>query len=227
MFNITVDDKEYKFPKRLTVDQWQRVMKYDISHQQNWVKILATLFNIHPRDLREASDFTIELGIGILASLLNKRKECSYKDFTQLSFGEWVDLDVWTNQGVTTKIDLMLTILGKTKWSDEALHKVEAWIAYRNYIYRQYSELFGLEYEEDEIVEDEEREPVKPESVAEGWFSIIIGLASDNLLNIDAVTEQPLLQTLNFMAHQKQKQIRENFNKLKQQREYELQRNRR
>ena len=75
-------------------------------------------------------------------------------------------------------------------------------------------------------MEEPVEKQVGPKDIVNGWYSVIIGLASDNILNVDAVTEQPVLATLNFMAHQKQKQIAENFKKLKQQKEYELQRRR-
>lgn len=224
-FNITINNKEYKFPNRLTVDQWQSIMKYDIDARQNWVIIIATLFKVHPKDLREASDFTIELAIGLLVGLLNSRKECRMYAFTKLSFGEWVDLDVWITTGVQKHMSDILTILGDTNYSDEALFRIDAYTAYRAYIYRQYAELFGLDFETEDGEIIDETEITEQQSPAESWFSIIIGLASDNLLQIDAVTEQPLLKTLNFMAHQKNKAITENFKKYKKQKEYELQRN--
>jgi len=226
-FNIEINNKAYGFPDRLTVDQWKSVMKYDIDSRQNWPMIISTLFQVHPKDLKSASDFTIELGIGLLVGLLNARKECKYYDLSKLTFGEWVDLDVWVTGGVHKNMSELLDILGTTKWADEALFKIDAYAQYRKYIYRQYAELFGLDQEMEEFEErEEEVESTIPESPANQWFSIIIGLASDNLLHLDAVTEQPLLKTLNFMAHQKNKAITENFKKYKKQKEYELQRNR-
>lgn len=224
-FNITINEKEYQFPKRLTVDQWKGIMRYDIESQQNWPQIIASLFGVHPKDLKEASDFTIELGIGLLIGLLNERKESRHIDFTGLNFGQWVDLDIWITEGVHKNCDKMLKILGDTKWADEALYKIDAYNQWRTYIYRQYAELFGLNGETDETVETDEKEPV-PQNPAEAWFSIIIGLASDNILYLDQVTDQPILKTLNFMAHQKNKAITENFKKYKKQKEYELHRNR-
>jgi hypothetical protein len=227
MFNITIDSKEYKFPERLTVLQWQRIMKLDIESPHMWPRVLATVFDIDHRDIMSASDKVLELGIGIVYSLLIKRTETTMKDLTQLTFGEWIDLDCWMVSDVRSNIEKMLDILGTTEFMDEALYKVDAYSKYRSYIYRQYAELFGLDYnEDDEIVTDEVKGQVESNSIIEGWFSIVISLASDNLLHIDAVTEQPLLKTFNFMAHQKQKQIAENFKKYKQQKEHELQRRR-
>jgi hypothetical protein len=183
--------------------------------------------DVHPRDLYELSNKNLELAMGIVFTLLQDRKETGWKDPHTLSFGQWVDLDCWIAEGINITIDKMLDILApEVETSAEALYVIESYITWRTYIYRQYSELFGLNIEDDEIVVEEDAQVKGPKDIVNGWYSVIIGLASDNILNVDAVTEQPVLGTLNFMAHQKQKQIAENFKKLKQQKEYELQRRR-
>lgn len=225
MFKVTINNSTYEFPDRITIPQWKEIMRWDLEQPHNWGFILASALGCHPADLAQTSDAQLQLLIGILIEKLSQRTETAGKDLTQLTFGEWIDLDCYISSGVRTNIDAMLGILGQTEYSDEGLHKIEAYNNYRTYIYKQYSELFGLEWNEDEMVDTGE-EPVDPQSVPEGWFSIIIGLSSDNLLNIDSVTGQPLIKTLNFMAHQKSRQIADNFKKYKQQKENELQRRR-
>tara|TARA_R110001606_G_scaffold200458_2_gene348343 strand:- start:109 stop:621 length:513 start_codon:yes stop_codon:yes gene_type:complete len=170
--------------------------------------------------------------MGIIFAKLEERKEAAWINPSTLTFGEWVDLDVWITKGVGVHAKEILKILQLHKgelMADEASYIIESYITWRTWIYKQYSELFGLDLDEDEnIISDEDtiEGPVDPDQVINGWYSIINGLAGDNLLNIDAVTDQPVLATLNFMAYQKQKTIAENFNKLKQQKQYELQRRR-
>lgn len=226
MFEIKIDNKTQKFPNRLTVDQWMKLAKWDIKEDRNWPRLIGELLNIDWRDLTEVPKGQQELLIGFLVSLMNQRRESKMFDLSQSTFGQWVDLDIWTAEGFDKSLPKALTILGPTEWADEALWKVEKWIDYRTYIYRQYAELFGLSEDEDEW-EDEDQAPKSHQDIIASWYAIICGLASENLLWIDSITEQPLLATLNFMAHQKRKQIAENFAKLKQQREYELQRTRR
>lgn len=226
MFEIKIDNKTQKFPNRLTVDQWMKLAKWDIKEDRNWPRLIGELLNIDWRDLTEVPKGQQELLIGFLVSLMNQRRESKMFDLSQSTFGQWVDLDIWTAEGFDKSLNKALTILGPTEWADEALWKVEKWIDYRTYIYRQYAELFGLSEDEDEW-EDEDQAPRSHQDIIASWYAIICGLASENLLWIDSITEQPLLATLNFMAHQKRKQIAENFAKLKQQREYELQRTRR
>jgi hypothetical protein len=227
MFNLNIDNRTIKFPDKLTVHQWQQVARYKLEDPTSWTRVLATLMDIHPNDLYNLSNKNLELAMGIVFTLLKDRKETPWKDPHTLTFGEWVDLDCWIAEGINNTLDKMLEILAPdVETSAEALYVIESYITWRTYIYRQYAELFGINVEDDEIVEEPVEKQVGPKDIVNGWYSVIIGLASDNILNVEAVTEQPVISTLNFMAHQKQKQIAENFKKLKQQKEYELQRRR-
>jgi hypothetical protein len=222
MIKITVKDKEHPIPERLSTTQWMAATKYDVI-PQNYSKIIGQVLNIDWRDLKDQSDELLELMMGLVTPLLNSYKECKIMDYNELTFGQWVDLDIWMSKGPQHNLDGILTILGPTKWADEALYRLRSFNDYRTWIYRQYAELFGLNIEDDEIVSDDTG-PKDPNSVVNGWYQIICSLASENLLWIDRVTEEPLIKTLNFMAYQKQKAIAENFEKLKRKREYELQR---
>ena len=55
----------------------------------------------------------------------------------------------------------------------------------------------------------------------------MVRLSNDNILNLDAVTEQGVIKTLNFMALQKQEIEQQNQKILNQNRKNDLQRNRR
>ena len=224
MIKITVDDKDYKLPQRLTVDQWMLAAKYQPT-KANYSKIIASVLGLDWRDLKDQTEDLLEVLMGIVQPLIWGRRECKVRDWSNLTFGEWVDLDCWITRGSQMHLKDMTPILQSSQWADETLYRLESFNSYRTWVYRQYAELFGLNIdpEDDSIIQDEV-EDSDPMDIVNGWYQIICGLASENLLWIDRVTEQPLLATLNFMAYQKQKQVAENFNKLKQKREYELQR---
>ena len=232
MFKLKVDDVEYAFPERLTVDQWTQILKKDLAQTSTWIGVISKLMGLHPKDLTTMSNNQLQMCMGIIFAKLEERKEAAWVDPSKLSFGQWVDLDVWISKGVGVHAKDILKVLQLHKtelFADEASYVIESYITWRTWIYKQYSELFGLDLDEDDnIISDEDSidGPVDPDQVINGWYSIINGLAGDNLLNIDKVTEQPVLATLNFMSYQKQKTIAENFNKLKQQKQYELQRRR-
>lgn len=92
---------------------------------------------------------------------------------------------------------------------------------FRIHTYRQYAGLFGLNEPRDD---DDDLETVDAKKVAKGWYRIIVDLAANDVLNIDAITEQPLKKILNFMALKKEKQMEENFKQLQQKRQHDLSR---
>lgn len=166
-----------------------------------------------------------QLGIVFIATVLSQRKETKIRDFNTLTFGEWVDLDVYFNLGVDKHIYDILKILypknNVCKSVAEAQWIIEKFSEWRTYIYKQYAKLFGLDGQS----ESDESEKPEPMAIARGWYRIIVDLANNDVLKIDEVTEKPLKQILNFMALQKEKALEEQQRILKQQRQYDLQRN--
>ena len=95
MFKIQIDNKEYGFPERLTLDHWKGIYKFDLSVTSTWPRVIANLIGCHPKDLVDISDAQIEVAMGIVIAKLGERVETPWKDPSTLTFGEWVDLDVW------------------------------------------------------------------------------------------------------------------------------------
>ena len=81
------------------------------------------------------------------------------------------------------------------------------------------------DFEEAKLKLDEGRPD--PMQVARSWYKVIVSLANRNILNMDAVTDQPLKKALNFMALQKEEALEEQQKQLQQKRKYDLQRTRR
>ena len=164
---------------------------------------------------------SLELGIVFIATVINQRRETKIKDFNTITFGEWIDLDIYLNWGADKHIEEILQLLSpKTTMADEALWVLEKYSTWRLFIYKQYSRLFGL----DEVSEGSEGQA---RDIAKSWYEVIISLAKEDILNIDAVTEQPLKKALNFMAYKKEKQLEEQQRQLKERRKNDLQRNHR
>ncbi len=221
---LILNNKTYTIPARLTVDQWTELMKWDFTDVSHWARAVSIVTGAPYDVLKYAPQEALELGASLLVELINQRAETTMKPLDELKFGEWIDLDIYISMGVTTNLKKMIKILNsETEWADEALWIADKYIQWRSTVYRQYSNLFGL----DEQVEDgEEPEIQDPLHTARSWYAIIVDLADNNLLNLDAITEQPLVKTLNFMALRKQKQLEENMKILQQQKKYDLQRNR-
>jgi hypothetical protein len=212
-------------PERLTVDQWSNLVKWDIERVENWPRLVHIATGAPIDLLKEAEHEALELAIVFIATLMNARKETKCKDFNELKFGEWVDIEVYISFGVDKKlIDIMKVLDSETQWADEALWLYEKYHDYRMYVYNSYKTLFALDEQREieELIEDDT--PIDPMQIAKGWYRTIVGLAGDDILNIDGVVEQGVLKVLNFMALQKEKQQEEQERLRQQKRQYDLQR---
>lgn len=164
--------------------------------------------------LLRAKEEALELGVAILVQLCNIRTACKVKPANTLTFGEFIDLDVWLTMGIKEHLGDIAKQLVDSEWADEALFAVEQYTNYRTHIYRQYAELFGLNDDEG----DDELQPGKVDKLlaARNWYKIIVDLANDDILKIDDVTDQPLIKVFNFMALRKEKQLEENMKIMEQ-----------
>lgn len=216
MVKFTIEEKEYEITERFTIQQWKDIVKWDFEYQPHWPRIIATATGAPLDYLINVSQESLELGIVFIATVINQRTETKIKDFNTITFGEWIDLDIYLNYGADKHIEDILAILSpETKWANEALWVIEKYSEWRLFIYKQYTKLFGL---------DEPgagQEDIKTD-IAKSWYEVIISLANEDILNIDAVTDQPLKKALNFMAYKKEKQLEEQQRQLKERRKNDL-----
>ena len=227
MIKIKLNGKTYKMPKRFTIDQWQQVLQLDLEDNKNWAKIMSIAFNKPHAMFDNVDEKSLVLGVSLIINAMSQRRECKLKDLTQLTIGEFIDLDIYLLMGPEKNIDTILDLIlvKGTKWADEALWAVDQLANFRMSTYRQYSGLFDLD--KNGVQEDVDPEDWDPQKVAKGWYRILVDLADDSLLNLDKITEQPLKKAFNFMALRKEKALEERERQLKQKRQHDLQRNRR
>tara|TARA_R110000822_G_scaffold190660_2_gene329444 strand:- start:5663 stop:6355 length:693 start_codon:yes stop_codon:yes gene_type:complete len=229
MITLSISNKKYNLPTRLTIKQWKSLVGFDFNDESQWHRILGSLIGMHPRDLELADRNSMILAISFIISIMNGRAEYKVKDFNTLLFGEFVDLDVYVVQGIEKNMETIVEMLTPegdepTVWSDEAMWLIDRYTQFRIHTYRSYAGLFGLnDLEEYEDIEDDEDHD--PNGIAKGWYKVIIGLADNNIEKIDYVTEQPLKKVLNFMSHRKEVQLEENAKVREQQRKLAAARN--
>jgi uncharacterized iron-regulated protein len=223
---ININDKQFAIPDRLTVAEYSKAIQFDWSDSKYYPMIISQLTGAPLLLMSKANDEILHLGMGFVVKSMNDRKECKMLDLESLTFGQFVDLDVYLTGGLDTNIEKIIEILTpNAKWADEAMWAIDQYAAFRTYIYRQYSVLFGINQKE--TFDELEPENKDKQANARAWYKIIVGLANGDILKLDEVTEQPLKKTLNFMSLQKEQQLEENQRKLKERRQYDLQRNRR
>ena len=227
MITVKLNDVDYKLPKELTIQAWQNIVAWDFEVIQNRARIVSAATGAPYDLLKQLDPDDLELPTIFIVNLLNQRRPHKHVDFNELTFGQFVDLDVYLSLGVDKHLGDMVEILsGHKLLASEACYIVDQYNQWRTHIYRAYKTLFGLDEEDFDNAEESE-DPKDKMHIARSWYKTIVGLANDDLLKIDEVTEQPLKKVLNFMALRKEQQLEANARELKKKQQYDLQRNRR
>ena len=204
---VNINDKKWEIPTRVTIEEWRDLQQWEFTNQAHWPWIVSTISSFDAREFDNADPDSMQLFIGFLIAACNKRTLKVQPDFNQLKFGQFVDLDCFLALGVEKNIAQILEILGvDTPWADEALAVIDQYLKWRATIYKQYSQLFGLN-NKDGLPNDDEF--YDPKEVARGWYMVIMELADNNILRMDEVTEEPLQKTLTFLQIQKEIKIKE------------------
>ena len=225
MVTFNLEDKEYSIPSSMTIDQWSRAIKFDMSEPLYWPHIVNAVTGAPLSTLKRVSEDSLELAIVFIAQQMNEREEVDMMNLENMTFGQWVDLDVYSSLGIDKHFKDMLDILAPTAdTAAQALWVLDKYTQYKKFILNQYKELFGLE---DIAPEDTETVDTDPLQAARSWYRIIVDLAGKDVLKLDEVTEQPLKKILNFMALQKEEALKEQERQRQQRLKYDLQRARR
>jgi len=229
MVQININGKQYGIPERLTVDQYSKALQFDWDDPSYWPMIIAQLSGAPLPLLVKADRQALELAISFIINSMNDRRETATIDLEQITFGQFVDLDVYLALGLDKYFNEITALVAPdAKWADEAMWAIDKFASFRTYTYRQYKVLFGITDKElDQAELDGNTEVNDKMNIARSWYKVIVSIAGDNILNIDEVTEQPLKKVLNFMALQKEKVLEENQRQLQQKRQHDLQRTRR
>ena len=224
---ININKKQYEIPDRLTVEQYSKAIQFDWSDPKYYPMIVAQLTGAPIKQLILAEQDAMLLAMGFMVKAMNDRKQCQMIDLDAMTFGQFVDLDVYLTGGLDQNFSAIIDIIAPyARYADEAMWAVDQYADFRTYTYRRYSALFGLNEKQtsDELEDDI---PKTKDASARAWYKIIVGLANGDVLKLDEITDQPLTKMLNFMALQKEQQLEENQRKLKERRQYDLSRNRR
>lgn len=221
MVRFEVKGKWYKIPKTLSPHQWASLAQLDLQEPLVWPKALAMVTGAPLPALVASDPKSLELGMGFLIALMSERKRTTdHLPFSDLTFGQWVDLDIWLVWGIDNHLEDILGILApKCTIASEALYIIEKYARWRMSVYKQYSALFGLDEPSDEEGTGDKM------AVARGWYAVMVKLAQGDILKLDPVAEQPLKKTLNLLAYQKQIELEERAQALQMKRQYDLQRN--
>ena len=123
---ININDKQFAIPDRLTVAEYSKAIQFDWSDPKYYPMIISQLTGAPLPLMSKANDEILHLGMGFVVKSMNDRKECKMLDLEGLTFGQWVDLDVYLTGGLDTNIEKIIAILTPdAKWADEAMWAID------------------------------------------------------------------------------------------------------
>lgn len=222
MIRMTIEDVVYEIPQDLTVEQWSKAIKFELGDEAYWPHIINAVTGAPIALLKLADYEALELAIVFIASTMNRREEVDMMNLDDMTFGQYVDLDVYGSFGIDKHFKDMLDILApEATTAAQGLWVLDKYNSFKKFILNQYRELFGIDERVTEEAEETESDPMQ---TAKSWYKVIVGLANDDVLKLDEVTDQPLKKILNFMALQKEEALKEQERQRQQKLRYDLQR---
>jgi hypothetical protein len=203
---VNIEGTSYNIPERFTIEEWTALQQWEFENTAHWPWIINTCMHIPAEDFNGADPETMQLFIGFIIQAMNLRTLKLQPKLEDIKFGEFVDLDCFVSLGIEKHVKDVLKILQvDTPWANEGLAAIEQYIKWRATIYKQYAQLFDLEGNDSDYVEEPEQ--TDPKAVARGWYKVIVELAGEDILKMDQITEEPLHKVLTFLQIKKEKAL--------------------
>lgn len=227
MINIKVDKDLYEIPEVFDIDKFVAIYKLDINEEINWNRIIKVAIDGISEDIINKMNYDMKyMIISFIIVNMNKRVETKIIDLDKLSFGEFIDLEVYLSLGYINYLKEMMKILSPyTKTGNGALWVLEKWMEWRNLVYRQYRGLFDADKEVDE--RDLKHIEKDKMIVARTWYGTLVELSGEDILKMEEIENLPFRRVFNFMSYKKDKRKEEELQAKKRQRALELQQKRR
>ena len=213
-YTLVIDDCEYKLPLDYTVKQWVDMSTAAINPDF----MISVGMNMPLDKVDILPEKTKVMTLALLNSILKPtwvgltREIDNGKliNFDTITLGDFIDLEVYIENYKKN----FPNIIGKLYNHDSPLDclisqtqpAVEYYLKWRMLLYKQYSNLFGMDHVNDK---DDDIQRGKRENPARIWFDIVMVLADDKFLNMDEVLNKPLIQSLNWLAWNKDKKMKE------------------
>ena len=108
---ININEKQYKIPDRLTVDQYHKAIQFDWSDTKYYPMIVAQLTGAPIKQLMLADEEAMTLAIAFIVKAMNDRNQCQIIDLDTMTFGQFVDLDVYVTGGLEQNFKAIIDII--------------------------------------------------------------------------------------------------------------------
>lgn len=210
MNSLVIGDIEYNLPTDYTVGKWVELHKIGWDNMNSF---MACAFDIPEDKIELLPAKQMELGAAYVYSLLypgEHKNALKPLNFKELTLGQFIDLEMCVDEGKDAIIRLCNLILDEEITSETSITKVYdaylKYINYRNLLYFNYKSLFDID-DEGKSVSD--IPPSNKRNNAHVWYDLVMVLAGEDFLKINAVTERPVIEAFNYLAFVKDKRKKE------------------
>ena len=215
MYKLNLKGREFEIRENYTIEEWINLQKWDASIEANWPRLLSEAVGMSIEEAKEIPMETLQVAIGLLLVTLSpdhSKLEISIDnygliDFDAITFGQFVDLEVLLSRDPRKTLDRMVAVLYGAKetkhWQlKDTWPALQKYLVFRKSVYSSYKALFEI----DDIDAGTETE-LRDQSHA--WYDMIMILADEKFLNIEAVVDRPMVEAFNFLAWKKDQQIKQ------------------
>lgn len=212
---LVINEKEYEIKSEYSIEQFMKLLAFDINIEFNWDKVISIAYQIPIDEVSIMPDKTKEVAISFVGAFLNNidsnHINPNIKKLDELTFGEFIDMDVYIADGLHKSLDKIMKLLYGIE-SSEIINEYYGgflyYLKWRQSIFNKYKNLFNNNNDE---TDEEEVESVQLNStqVARSWYKTVAYLSDDDLLKMDEILKKPLYGVLNFMAYKKEKNLNE------------------
>jgi hypothetical protein len=220
---VNIGGERYDIPEWITVDMFARLDGIEIENPAHDHLLCATLLNAPVKLVKQIGYEDLQWIKLILVQPLATSEHALIKgqihgfkliDFDKTTIGQFADLDVLTAEGIQSNIALITSILYSAPIEEVygwnimwILPSLQQWKTYREQIYMGYKNLFGIDEVDPDSEEPVDETPVKVDN-RQAWYELLMTLCNDRYLDLERVTERPLIEALNYLAYMKSKNLR-------------------
>jgi hypothetical protein len=218
---LEIEGVEYKLKLYWTIEEYLDcfVPNYKITYQDlfadedNWDELIHKAIGVPLEVLSRCKKGDKSRVIYMLDSVKMFESEIKTIDMKQMTFGNFVDLDVYFYNNPLKYwneiLDILCPNVDKVNLYIWDLMRVfNLFLEFRLWLYKQYKGLFGWNEKTDRN-EDGELSPKNVSEIAGAWFNVICILSNEDINKIDETTNQPIMKVLNFLARKKDKENKE------------------
>tara|TARA_R110000772_G_scaffold18950_1_gene53352 strand:- start:1184 stop:1852 length:669 start_codon:yes stop_codon:yes gene_type:complete len=210
-YSLVIGDKEYTLPSDIPIDKW-----VELNKNSNPFVWMNSVYDIPIDEIKSIPEKTRELAIQLIKAIMNPTwvpirqtlVDTELINFEDIKLGQFIDLEVYIDDYYTNYPNIV-KILYQTENNvgnlgiSQVHSAVTKFFTWRLLVYKQYKNLFELDIDGDDIVQVQQDKHVKPAHI---WYDVVMTLSDNKFLNMDAVLEKPLIQSLNWLAWNKDKQ---------------------